>query len=131
MSVQQRQKEKTAITKRTVVIKTVDWSDYADDLELFFEDEDNLQKGLDLLDETFRRYHLSINITKTKTMIINYRYVNNDISMYPNSIVSLRNKTIENVNIFRYLGDDIKFDEPSTGDAEIDLRIAVAEAKFL
>ena len=63
-------------------------------------------------------------------MIMNYRYVNNNNDTYPESIAKLNNKNIENVKLFRYLGDEIKFDEPSTGDAEIDLRIAMAEGKF-
>ena len=33
------------------------------------------------------------------------------------------------VKSFRYLGD-IKFDEPSTGNVEIDLQICIAEAKL-
>ena len=103
--------------------QTVDWAGYADDLELFFEDEENLQKGLDLLDITFARYHLAINVGKTKTMIFNHKYISDDT--YPDNIVKLRNMNIENVQSFRYLGDEIKYDEPSTGDAEIDLRIAV------
>ena len=37
---------------------------------------------------------------------------------------------IENVETFRYLGDEIKFDEPGTGDAEVNLRISIAERKF-
>ena len=35
----------------------------------------------------------------------------------------------KNVKTFRYLGDEVKFDEPSTGDAEIDLRINIAQGK--
>ena len=31
---------------------------------------------------------------------------------------------------FRYLGDEIKYNEPSTGDSEVQLRIELAEAKF-
>ena len=108
----------------------VDWAGYADDLELFFEDNDSLQKGLQLLDETFIRFHLSINISKTKTIIMNFRYISKDTETYPKTISTLHNKPIENVKVFRYLGDDIKYDEPSTGDAEIDLRIALAEGKF-
>jgi hypothetical protein len=109
---------------------TVDWSGYADDLELFFDDQKNLEKGLELLNETFERYNLAINVSKTKTMIFNYKYLNSDSSTYPECIVSLNNVPVENVKVFRYLGDDIKFDEPGTGDAEIDLRIAVSEGKF-
>ena len=47
----------------------VNWSGYADDLALILSDKDNLQNGLNVLDETFRRFHLTINETKTKTMI--------------------------------------------------------------
>jgi len=42
--------------------------------------------------------------------------------------VRLENKPIENAP--RYLGDGFKFDEPSTGNAEVYLRICIAEAKF-
>ena len=42
---------------------------------------------------------------------------------YPKSIVSLNDEVVENVNVFRYLGSDIKHDEESTGDEEINLRI--------
>ena len=45
-------------------------------------------------------------------------------------MVTLHNKPIENVKQFRYLGNEIKFNEPKTGDAEINLRISLAENKF-
>ena len=107
-----------------------DWTGYADDLTLMFDDVDNLQKGINVLDETFKRFHLSINISKTKTMIVNHHYLPNVNSAYPKSISTLNSVPIENVKTFRYLGDEIKYDEPSTGDAEIELRIDVAECKF-
>ena len=75
-------------------------------------------------------YHLQINISKTKTMIANYRYLNPYEDSYPESIVNLDNVPVENVRTFRYLGDYIKFNEPTSGDTEIDLRISVAENKF-
>ena len=109
----------------------IDWSGYADYLELYFEDVINLQRGLILLNETFIRFHLQINASKTKTMIANYKYINADEKTYPESIISMNSVPVENVKVFRYLGDDIKFNEPSTGDAEIDLRISVAESKFM
>ena len=108
----------------------VDWVGYADDLELAFEDIDDLQRGLDALDETFKRYNLSINVTKTKTMILNCQYLNDDPTTYPATITKLNNTPVENVTKFRYLGDEIKYDEPSTGDTEVELRINVAESKF-
>ena len=42
----------------------------------------------------------------------------------------MKGHSIENVDIFRYLGNDVKHDQPSTGDDEIDLRIVVAQNKF-
>lgn len=109
---------------------TTDWAGYADDLILTFEDQENLQKGLTELDELFSRYHLKINVSKTKTMIINHNPTNNILADYPTSMVTLHNKPIENVKQFRYLGNEIKFNEPKTGDAEINLRISLAENKF-
>ena len=60
-------------------------------------------------------------------MIVNSHQHN---ASYSDTICSLDGKPIENIEKFRYLGDDIQYDQPSTGDAEVDLRIAVAENKF-
>ena len=38
-----------------------DWLVYADDFVIAFADNGNLQKGITLLDEIFKRYHLKIN----------------------------------------------------------------------
>ena len=90
---------------------TVDWAGYADDLELAFESISDLEKGLKILHETFVRFHLQINAKKTKTMIINFKSENQD--EYPQSIVMLNDHVIENVELFRYLGDDIHYTPPS------------------
>ena len=107
----------------------IDWIGYADVLELYFEDVTNLQKGITLLNDTFDHYHLQINVSRTKTMIANYRYINSNEETYPENIVKLCDEDVENVKVFRYLGDDIKFNQPSTGDTEIGLT-SVAENKF-
>lgn len=106
---------------------TIDWSGYADDLMLVFENTDELQKALIILNNTFMRFHLQINIAKTKTMIVNSHQ---HFASYPATICKLNGIPIENVKKFRYLGDDIQYDQPTTGDAEVDLRISVAENKF-
>ena len=62
-------------------------------------------------------------------MIINFKCLKSAME-YPKSIAKLHNKEVGNVDQFRYLGDEIKYAEPSTGDAEIDLRITIAENKF-
>ena len=59
-------------------------------------------------------------------MILNF----DKVLEYPNSIVKVNGIKIENVQVFRYLGCKIKFDEPSTGDSEIELRIDASESKF-
>ena len=64
-------------------------------------------------------------------MIFNFNYAEKYKNQkYPNSKAKLHNQLIENVETFRCLGDEIKFDEPTTGDAEVNLRISIAEAKF-
>ena len=61
----------------------------------------------------------------------NFEYIKGHYdSTYPESIAELQNRGIENVKTFRYFGDEIKFDGPSTGTAEINLCISLAEAKF-
>ena len=62
---------------------TIDWIGYADDLELYFEDVTNLQNWITLLNDAFNCYHLQINVSKTKTMIANYRYINSNEEIYP------------------------------------------------
>ena len=105
----------------------LDWIGYADDLTLMFNDSQSLCKGLELLDKTFKRFGLAINLSKTKTMIINY---NRTTSTYPETITLLNGENIENVKEFPYLGYTIKFDEATTGDTEIELRIDLAGSKF-
>ena len=105
----------------------MDWCGYADDLVLVFDDEGSLRKGLRLLDQTFSRYRLKINTSKTKTMIFNQQYENRE---YPVSIASLGDQKLDNVKTYRYLGAEIKYDEPTTGSAEMSLRTDAAECKF-
>ena len=64
---------KSASSSRMTAIGdlTLDWSGYADDLMIFFDNEDSLCWGVGILDATFKRYRLSINTSKTKTMILN------------------------------------------------------------
>jgi len=104
----------------------IDWLGYADDLALFFMDEESLKQGLKLLDETFKRFHLAINVSKTKTMILNF----NEGGDYPTTISSLAGANVDNVEVFRYLGCNICWNEFNTGDAEVNLRIDCAEIKF-
>ena len=102
----------------------MDWIGYADDLLFTFDDKVSLQRGLKLLNSTFQRFDLKINATKTKTMILNCE---ND---YPDTIASLNGKPIDNVESFLYLGCIIKYNEPTTGETELNLRVDAAENAF-
>ena len=79
---------------------TIDWNGYADDLVLAFEDELSLANGILLLNETFKHYRLSINATKTKTMILNQKYEDRE---YPNTICLMKGNAIENVEKYTHL----------------------------
>ena len=59
-------------------------------------------------------------------MVLNYMNKED----YPKSIAQVAGHSIDNIKSFRYLGCEIKFDEQGTGDAEVELRINCAEAKF-
>lgn len=88
-------------SKRATVGKHyLDWVGYADDLVLLFEDIENLDMVLDVLSTTFKRYHLEIYISKTKMMIFNHQYVNEE---YPKTIVSIINIPVDNTTIFKYI----------------------------
>ena len=106
---------------------TIDWSGYADDLMLFFDDEKSLGEGLRILDEVFSKYRLKINTSKTKTMILNQQHEERD---YPSSIASLNGEQLENVRTYTYLGCEIEYNKPSIGDAELNLRRDASECKF-
>ena len=105
----------------------LDWVGYADDLMLTFNDKDSLQQGIILLDEIFTEYRLKINTKKTQTMIFNHQYSEQE---YPASISSLRGKDIENVKKYKYLGCEIKYNEASTGETELNIRCDAATCKF-
>ena len=102
-----------------------DWIGYADDVVLAFASIESLKNGLNILNETFRRFHLTINCSKTKSMILNHHGEN-----YPETIASLNDFAIENIKTFLYLGSQIHYNQPTTGDEELNLRVDSAESKF-
>ena len=106
---------------------TIDWVGYADDILLVFESNEDLQHALNIMSTVFDRYHLQLNVTKTKKMLLTQQYLN---TVYPESIATVNHGTIENVTTFKYLGCQIKYNEPSTGNTELELRIDTAENKF-
>ena len=101
-------------------------SAYADDVALLFEDTDNLQQGLHILNKTFEEFGLTINKFKTKTMILNFR----SNTAYPSTICSVGGTNIDNVETFTYLGQKINFRQTNVGEEEICNQIHSATAAF-
>ena len=107
-------------------IPTLPWCGYADDLILFLLELTDLQKATDLLESIFTRFGLNINATKTESMILNH-----SDQQYPQTIITLKNTALNNVENFKYLRAFIRYDIPNTGDVEINHRIQIAVSKFV
>ena len=105
----------------------LNWIGYADDLVLAFESIENLNRGLKILNDVFKRFGLTMNVSKTKTMIFNYIGTSDE---YPKSIASVNEEEVGNVKEFRYLGSQFHYDQPGTGEIEITSRKDAAESKF-
>ena len=98
---------------------------YADDIVLFCEDIDELQSILNIYNNTFSRYGLTIATDKTKTMSFN---VSEDV-MTTSSLLSLNGEPIENVRQFKYLGHMLS-NETTTTSAFLNHQIASAYSKW-
>ncbi len=83
-------------------IYTHDDGGYADDVGIHDWTREGLQKKMIQLFEVFTLFGLRINISKTETMIWNWR---DDLDgPYPNTIINIKNVYINNVSNFKYLG---------------------------
>ena len=66
------------------------WNGYADDTTLYQLSAENIKKCLNILGEIYKQYHLTLNTSKTKTMVWNH---NVDFEVYPNSIMTYNSMT--------------------------------------
>jgi hypothetical protein len=87
--------------------------------------KNDLQEAANILSNLFTSFGLKISIEKTKTLILNFKGEN-----YPNSLIEIYGKQIENVSHFVYLGQLIDYRTPGVPDNEIKRRIDMANAKF-
>ena len=71
---------------------------YAGDLVLFFPDNANLQKRINILQNTFTDFGLTSNASKTKSMIFNF-HANEE---YPETFCETSKVPIENLKISKY-----------------------------
>ena len=97
---------------------------YADDIVLFCEDINELQSIINIYNNTFSRFGLTIATDKTKTMSFN---VSEDI-MKRESLISLNSEPIDNVRQFKYLGHMLSNEASNT--SFISHQIASAYSKW-
>ena len=103
-------------------IELVKWILYADDVVLFSKTAQEAEQILTIIDDTCKRFGLSISFNKTKTQVFN----NKELSEKP-SIITVNENEIENVKDFIYLGQLFTTDDDA---CFTDLRISRAIAKF-
>ena len=95
---------------------------YEDDTELLATDSVKLQDLINMVNERGRDYGMSINIKKTKVMVVTKKQVT------PNAKITIEGRAIEQVKKFIYLGHLIT--ENGKCDSEINRRIEIARAAF-
>ena len=98
---------------------------YADDIVLFCEDIDELNSILEIYDNNFSRFGLTIAIDKTQTLAFN---VSEEVKSMK-SLITLRNEPIDNVRSFKYLGHVLS-NELENSSAFINHQISSAYAKW-
>ena len=95
---------------------------YADDSDLLAESIEDLQALVDAVDEACARYGLTINIEKTKFMVVS----KNDVGAVN---LRIRGKDIDRVTHHKYLGSWLN--ETADPDEEIRARIEIARSAFM
>ena len=94
---------------------------YADDLCMFSWSEEGLRTSINILADVFNEFGLNINQTKTETIIFNWEALNQ--SGYPDTILNINGKQIQNSTSFRYLGVYVTYNDLHIGKDEIENRI--------
>ena len=103
-------------------VQIIQWILYADDAVLFCRNPEDAHTILNILNETCKRFGLTISFKKTKTQVFN-----SDDLAQQNSLFSIDGEAIENVKEFTYLGQVIS----TTADkCFTEYPIARANAKF-
>ena len=103
---------------------------YADDIGTHAWSISDLQKVVDILHSVFKEFGLNINVDKTETMIWNWDPKIDGRPIYPESIISISNNSIQNSEVFKYLGVWNTFNNIHIGEKEIEHRIASAWGGF-
>jgi hypothetical protein len=90
---------------------------FADDIAMIAENQEDLQRSLNILNKVFQRYDMNIN-KKTKILVSRRKK--------RNAVVTLKGQKLEQVDSFTYLASTITWDRRKTAD--IKRRIAQAKS---
>ena len=101
---------------------------YADDGAVMCWSEEDLQTSMTIFFEVFAEYGLTINLSKTETMIVNWNSASD--GTYPNSILSLNGHNLINTKEFKYLGVWITYNDMHIGQKELEHRVTSAHNAF-
>lgn len=101
---------------------------YADDLAAVAWTPGDLQTIINILCQVFSEFGLTINLSKTETMILNWD--NSLEEQYPESIISINDIPVKNSASFKYLGVWFSCDTVSIGKDELNHRVNSAHNAF-
>ena len=121
-------------------VADINYINYADDSAIFARTEQELKLKLELLQETFEEFGLYMNLSKTETLVFNWKLGKAEkTEKYPENIITLKTTketgettdfNIKNSVDFKYLGAYSQQDDSSIGSSELDNRITSATCKF-
>ena len=103
-------------------IEVVRWILYADDVVLFCKTSEEAEQLLIIINDTCKRFGLTISFKKTKTQVFNNKEMSEIESLF-----SIDGNVIENEKEFVYLGKEFSVE---TKHNSVELQISKAMAKF-
>ncbi|KAL1448654.1 hypothetical protein WDU94_014026 [Cyamophila willieti] len=93
---------------------------FADDIAVLAQDEFNLKRSLEVMNEVFEKYKMKINMKKTEILVCSKEREEVNII--------INNEKIKQIDTFKYLGSNITRDARSSND--IKQRISLAKIAF-
>lgn len=91
------------------------WLGFADDLAILADSKADLERAIQKLYDIFVRFGLLMSIDKTKTMVMG----DIDDEEYPEKLVKVNGKFLENHKFFIYLGQKFQHNDPYTPECEL------------
>lgn len=114
--------ERSQITSLVEILRIL----FADDGVLPFKNKDSLRRGIEVLDDTFTSYGLTLAYSKTETMVVNGDAEETNAK----TLISIKGHDLKNTASFKYLGNMISQPKPKADQELTDFRIQSGWAKY-